>query len=140
MDLEGFLEQWKKTRDNIKRVSAGKNVLEYKRIADYDLNQELALKFNLFTREIVAKALNKYRLGDNHINSKNNLSTARCKELGIVFPELQKITLDEINRVYLTPTAAEKLAEYFHRRGIIGDYKKEELLEGLVSAASEPFF
>jgi hypothetical protein len=140
MGLEGFLEQWKKSRDKIKRASTGKNVQEYKRRADYDLNQELALRFYLFTREMVAKALNKYRLGDNHIDSKNNLSTGRCRQLGIVFPELQKITLDEINRVYLSPAAVEKLAEYFHGRGIIGDYKKEQLLEALVSAASEPFF
>lgn len=139
MKLEEFLKQWKKTRDNIKRVSAGKNVLEYKRIADYDLNQELALKFNLFTREMVARALNKYALGDNHINPKSNLSAQRCRAIGIVHPDIQKIAADEINRVYLTPKAAEKLAVYFSNRGIIGDYEKEELLEELISAASESF-
>jgi len=139
MDLEGFLEQWKKTRNKSTRIPTGSNIQEYKRKADHDLSQEMALKFNLFIRETVAKALNKYRLGDNHINSNNNLSTARCRELGIVFPDIRRVAMDEINRVYLTPTAVEKLAQYFHKRGIIGDYKKEELLEGLIRAASEPF-
>lgn len=140
MNLEEFLEQWKKSRDKSTRVPTGANIQEYKRRSDYHLNQELALRFHLFTREMAAKALNKYALGDNHINAKNNLSAQRCRTIGIAPPDIQKITVDEINRVYLTPKAVEKLAGYFHNRGIIGDYKKEELLEGLVSAASEPFF
>jgi hypothetical protein len=140
MGLEGFLEQWKKSRNKSTRIPTGSNIQEYKRKADHDLSQEMALKFSLFTREMAAKALNKYASGDNHINPKSNLAAERCRKLGIAYPDIQRIVADEINRVYLSPAAVEKLAEYFRKKGIIGDYKREELLEALVRAASENFF
>jgi hypothetical protein len=135
MNLEEFLEQ-ERARPDID-VPVGGDVLNRKRGYAQGLVKRLALEQNMFSRELVAKFFNQHTVGDHHVNSQNNLSTERCKRLGIRHPDMQRIVANKTDMIYFTPAAVEKLAEYFHKRGVIGDYKQKSVVDELRRVALE---